>query len=394
MSLRKTGVLAFTVLTLFAESALSQGATRLDRLSAEEYSQVKDKKGIVLLAVNWSRRWGCAGYENAQLRSLGFDRLPITKAADDAPPDMLLDDAPLLLTRPVFDGYAFVVEPGEYALSGFVVKGAKSVRDIGEFKATRSHLIKDGKALGSFEVREGEIIYIGHFFLECHRQPILWRYYLKEQDAFKKYLEAAKSKFPALDIGKAQFRLLRTIDFGNDYHTDIGGQAEASGNWRLAEENYERALAELSTASVPDAYRSMTMYNLGRARGYACKFDEAEKLLSDALRLEEKVSGPESGITSMRLFELGRLHLDRGEFEKSALYFGRGMATATKLGVEKTDPIAFAASFDDYATALKGMGRNADADAAKKEADRIRAANPGSSARFIPARYNQSCPTK
>lgn len=306
-----------------------------------------------------------------------------------------MDDAPLLLTRPGFDDYAFVVDPGEYAFSSFDVKVAASVRDVGGFKANRSHLIKDGKALGgSFEVREGETIYIGHFFVDCHRQPIPWRYYADGQDAFNEYLARIKSKFPVLDVSKTQFKLFRTADFGNDYYVEAGRRAEVSGNWRLAHENYERAFDELRTSSVSDGYRSMTMYNLGRAKGQLCKFEEAEKLLTDALQLEEKVSGPDSGITTMRIFELGRLHFDRGEFGKAATYFERGIPAVAKLGVEQSDPIAFAATYDEYAVALRAIGKTAEAEVARAEADRIRSANQSRSAKFTPARYNKSCPTK
>jgi hypothetical protein len=311
---RRAPITAFILLLLcFSEHAVSQTATKLDRLSPEDYSQIADKKGIVLIAVNWNRRWKCAGYDNAQLKSIAFDRLPVAARADDAPADLLLDDAPLILTTPGFDEYAFVVEPGEYALSSFDVKVARSFLEVSGRKATRGQLIKDGRALGgSFKVDKGEIVYIGHFFLDCFRQPIPWRYYSDGPDEFRKYLDKMKSRYSSLEIGKVQYRLFRTSQFGNNLCFDAGLRAEVSHNWPLAEENYEQCFIESRSASTPDSERSMAMYNLGRIKGYLCKFDDAKKLLADALTLEEAAS-PESGLVTKRLFELGRLHLDRGE---------------------------------------------------------------------------------
>jgi len=212
---------AFAVALLavfFVEPAVGQVAVRIDRVSAEEFASAKDKKGVVVISVNWNRQWRCGGYENAQLKGIGFDRIPISKSSDDAEADILLDDAPMLFTKPGFDEYAFVVEPGEYALSFFDVKVARSVRDIGGFKATRSNLTKEGKPLaGSFDVGAGEIIYIGHFFLDCHRQPIPWRYYLENREIFEKYKGHIKSRWSIIETEKMEFRLFRTKDFGNDF---------------------------------------------------------------------------------------------------------------------------------------------------------------------------------
>ena len=97
------------------------------------------------------------------------------------------------------------------------IKAARSVSDVGEFKAHRGQLIKDGKPLGgSFKAGAGETVYIGHFFLSCHAGPVLWRYYWDGPDPFEKYLGEIKEKYPFLDLSKVQFKLFRTTQFGND----------------------------------------------------------------------------------------------------------------------------------------------------------------------------------
>ena len=177
------------------------------------------------------------------------------------------------------------------------------------------------------------------------------------------------------------------------YH-DWGLEAERAGDYRLAERNYERALINARLGHAHDAGLSMAMYNLGRVKAYLCKYDDAEKLLVDALQLEERVTGPDSGLTSMRLFELARLHLDRRQYAASLPYFARGIPVVKKLGVESSDPIALADALEQYSIALGKSGRSADSMQRKREADALRAGNPGRTARFRPPRYGQPCPAE
>jgi tetratricopeptide (TPR) repeat protein len=169
--------------------------------------------------------------------------------------------------------------------------------------------------------------------------------------------------------------------------------AEVAGDYRLAERNYERALVNAKLGHSPDAGTSAAMYGLGRMKGLLCKYDEAEKLLLESLRLEETVTGPESAITTMRLFEIARLDFDQGKYAASLPYFSRGIAAVQKLGVQRSDPIALADALDDYATALAKAQQPSDADAVRREASDLRQRNPGAKANFKPLRYGQKCPT-
>jgi hypothetical protein len=200
----------------FATGAAAQSAIA-ERIEGDAVTS-NPSKGVLLLAVRWDRRWNCGGFENAQLRVIGFDKLPTTKAGDDIASDILLDDAPLIMTKPVFDNYAFLVEPGDYGLSRLEIKVAKSRSDVGFFKVLRSKFLKDGQSLGgSFAVGAGEVIYLGHFYLDCNQQPILWRYYPEGREGFNGYLASLKKTYPALDAEKVAFRLFQTKEFGNDY---------------------------------------------------------------------------------------------------------------------------------------------------------------------------------
>lgn len=177
-----------------------------------------------------------------------------------------------------------------------------------------------------------------------------------------------------------------------NYH-GWGREAERAGNYTLAERNYERALINARLGHSSDAELSMVMYNLGRVKGYLCKYDVAEQLLTEALKLEEKVTGPDSGIVTMRLFELARLQFDREQYAASLPYFGRAIPAVKKLGVESDDPIALADVLDQYAVALGKTGQSMDSAERKREADVLRAKNPGKAARFKPISYSQPCQT-
>lgn len=95
---------------------------------------------------------------------------------------------------------------------------AASVSDVRLAKVGRAQLLKDGRPEGgSFNVDPGEIVYIGHFYLDCYYEPTLWRYYLEGHDSYNVYLAETKGKYPYLDLSKAQYRLFKTKFFGHDY---------------------------------------------------------------------------------------------------------------------------------------------------------------------------------
>jgi tetratricopeptide (TPR) repeat protein len=191
----------------------TSAALPLQIMSVKEYLQQKDAMGIVLLSVNWSQRANCSGFESAQLLGLSFDQVP-TVRGDEEPGDLVIDDP-----QPGGSAdYAFLAPPGAYALSSFDIKVVKSERDSGGFRALRSRLLKDGFSQdGGFDVRAGEIVYVGDFSIECSRQPVPWRSFPEGPAEFQEYLGRIKSKFPALELGKAQFRPMATRQFGAFY---------------------------------------------------------------------------------------------------------------------------------------------------------------------------------
>jgi len=178
-------------------------------LSAEAY---KAELGVLIIQVNWGRAWKCGQFENAQLQSLTFTKSPIENSESialdlEAPSKLFVDNKYL--------PYAFVIKPGEFVLTAFDVKVTRSMSDVAHIKGTKSRLIKNGKPVGgTFTVKPGEIVYIGHFGLDCGAEPFLWRSYIDGREDFEKYIGDFRQKFPFVKQVPAQYRLFSTQYFG------------------------------------------------------------------------------------------------------------------------------------------------------------------------------------
>jgi len=170
---------------------------------------------VLALSVNWGRSWKCGPYQNAQLQALTFRRAPLS-AGNSVSLD--LQTPSKLFVDNKFIPYAYVVEPGEYILTGFDVKIARSVRDVVHIKGTEAHLVKDGKPTGgAFTVNAGEVVYVGHFGLDCGAEPFLWRYYLESRAEFESWVTEFRDKYPFAKDLPAHFRLFETTSLGNPF---------------------------------------------------------------------------------------------------------------------------------------------------------------------------------
>lgn len=181
------------------------------------YDMSADSKAVVLVSANWARRWKCGAFEYAQLQSLSFDLAASSKGPSDKA-DLIIEDSSLLPASQSFVNLAFIVEPGQYLLSAYKIKAVKSMSQVGYFSGDRSTLVADGKSkAGSFTVAAGEVIYIGHFALDCAQAPMPWRFYPEDRPSFTKYLGVALRDNPGLPIEKAKFRLFETTLIGNAF---------------------------------------------------------------------------------------------------------------------------------------------------------------------------------
>ncbi len=204
--MKKIITFATFVFVLFASQAFAD----YYKFTKKNYAKYKDEKAVVIYHVNWGRQWGCAQFENAQLQKLSFTRIGI----DSDSTDIKLKTPSKLFVKDVFNPYVIIVEPGEYAISGFDVKVAKSVKKIAHIKGDVSNLFENGKPIGgTFKADTGEIVYIGEFGLDCAYEPIPWRYY-REQEDFDSYVEGFRQRFKFVGDREIIYRLFETEKFG------------------------------------------------------------------------------------------------------------------------------------------------------------------------------------
>lgn len=181
-------------------------------LSADTY---KADLGVLIIHVNWGRTWKCGQFENAQLQALAFTKLII-----DTPESVSLE---LLTPSKLFVDnkylpYAFVIQPGEYVLTAFDVKVARSVSDVAHIRGSKDNLIQNGKPIGgTFTVNPGEIVYVGHFGLDCLAEPFLWRNYLEDQSDFERYVAGFRLKYPFAKQVPVHHKLFSTQLFGKPF---------------------------------------------------------------------------------------------------------------------------------------------------------------------------------
>ena len=189
-------------------------------LSANSFAESGDHRGVVLLGINWNRMWDCGGYENAQLHEISFTLLnPGDSEAAISTLDFRIPGR--LFKSDYFTEYEILLAPGEYALSSFDIKIAESASRVRHLVTRAEQLIKDGEALGgAFSVENGEIVYIGHFELDCVESPIPWRYYIDSRERFKMVIARLWSKYPFLADTPVHFRLFSTTQFGLAFSLD------------------------------------------------------------------------------------------------------------------------------------------------------------------------------
>ena len=144
---------------------------------------------------------------------------------------------------------------------------------------------------------------------------------------------------------------------------------ERDHEWERAYQEWKSVVAERRSPDYSDAQLAVFHYNFARAAGVTCRWDEAEREFLLAYDLDVRSKGP----SDMAMFELGQLYLDRRDWKTSIQYFDRGFAELARLKGRKT-PHAVDLSYvlDEYASALRGDGRTADADAALLRANEVR----------------------
>lgn len=173
------------------------------KLNEKNYGEVlNNEKSVVIYGVNWGRKWGCAAAENAQLQSITFSNInnKLEEINFTIPSKLLSED----ISKP----FAIVVNPGEYELSDFDIRIARTMDKVEHIKWNN-----EGLNGGSFRVNPGEVVYIGDFGLDCTKEPILWRYYIEKND-FERFITQFKKEYKFISNKDVIYRLFQTNKFG------------------------------------------------------------------------------------------------------------------------------------------------------------------------------------
>jgi hypothetical protein len=187
-------------------------------ISKKTYKENSSDSGVVLLDVNWGRKWSCGDFENAQLVSINFVKFNTESLSYGNVPELSVNTPSRVFVNNEFSNFAFQLPEGEYALHSFRIKVARSVKEVGYVGYGSNDLIKEQKALGgTFTVQKGEVVFIGNFFLDCAYGPTLWRYHSDGIDSFKEQVNEYKKSFPFINFESVVFRLFKTSEFGVDY---------------------------------------------------------------------------------------------------------------------------------------------------------------------------------
>ena len=204
-----------TRLSLLLSAILAMNTATADdakKLNAKRYANAAGQLGVIILEVNWGRQWNCDVYENAQIQKLEFSSFP---ANENEQHRVRLKTPSKLTSKDAYVPIAMLVEPGTYALTGFDIKVARSATDVGHFIGTAAELIQDGEPVGgTFAIKAGEIVYLGHFSLDCDEGIMPWRYYLSDRNDFERYVARFREWYPFTADAPVEYRLFSTSTMG------------------------------------------------------------------------------------------------------------------------------------------------------------------------------------
>jgi tetratricopeptide (TPR) repeat protein len=123
--------------------------------------------------------------------------------------------------------------------------------------------------------------------------------------------------------------------------------AQEAGDWRSAASQWAAAHAALEPGERESARAAAIAYELGRALGVICRFEQSEQRLLEALAIDEKTGGP----AAMSLVELARLFLDSGHPRRALPWFERAVRALDAQNAAGRDAGAYAEFLAEYAQA-------------------------------------------
>ena len=173
---------------------------------------------------------------------------------------------------------------------------------------------------------------------------------------------------------------------GANYY-ELGMEAERSGDFTLARQNYSRAYSNAQMGNLGPTPEAYAMYEWSRVTGYLGMYAEAEKGFNDVIELIDKSDGKAANLRPPALTELARLLHDTNQHKKAVPIYKRAIAELDARDILKADPIGFTIVLDDYSQSLRAIGNVSLADEEAAKSLSIKEANKGIQAKFIGKRY-------
>ncbi len=171
-------------------------------------------------------------------------------------------------------------------------------------------------------------------------------------------------------------------------HAQAADTASASGDWSLSYREWRQAVAAAEQAKLPATALAVIYYEYGRAAGVTCHFAIAERYLDKAYQLDKRNDGP----VYLALIELARVNLDQGKDARAADYFAQAIPLLEQIGAPQQAPAEFARVLDEYARALRQLGRNQAAEQAAGRAAGLRKRFPDYHSITERTPYGSRCP--
>jgi tetratricopeptide (TPR) repeat protein len=207
-------------------------------------------------------------------------------------------------------------------------------------------------------------------------------------------LRALIACFTALWLGSAMAQT------GNPLRAAFlaGIKAVAERRYRDAEASYKDVIGLARAAKTNTSVLAEYLYQAGQATGLACNFNQAEKLLLEALLLAEqaeKVRQGRSEFSSVtwKLFEVAHFYSDRGFNAESHPYWDKFIPRYDELNkTSAQDPIAYSMMLRDYGNALAAVGNQVLAEEKLRESERLAKDNAELFTRIAWYKYGKNCP--
>ncbi|WP_129780658.1 hypothetical protein [Peristeroidobacter soli] len=170
-----------------------------------------------------------------------------------------------------------------------------------------------------------------------------------------------------------------------------GNRAYDAARYELAVEKYQNALG-LAEKAGDAQYRAIATYGLARSNAQLCRTAEADALFRESISMRASIpEDPNKAYLTQNWIEFGRFLVATKRPAEAVTYFAKAMPRLESLGIEQTDPVAYADFLWIYAAASRASADVETAKSLELKSIELRARHPGQVPRFKPVSYREDC---